>query len=187
MITDAKQKYPETFQKVPTRQYEPIKPSEGRGKGKGKGGPSKKPQKDQRTPSHFTVTLECKYCGRKGHYEDECWTKEKDERKRQQSSGKSGRPSGDHPGRTPRRTPSKPPTNSQNPAQNSRCLKKPKEIKNERRMPSKCSTDPKKPIPSLQASTENEWSHFWIPAQRFPQFPRAWTNSLKTTEDEQSP
>ena len=118
MITDAKQKYPETFQKVPTRQYEPIKPSEGRGKGKGKGGPSKKPQKDQRTPSHFTVTLECKYCGRKGHYEDECWTKEKDERKRQQSSGKSGRPSGDHPGRTPRRTPSKPPTNSQNPAQN---------------------------------------------------------------------
>ena len=52
-----------------------------KGKGKGKGFPS-----DQPSP-HFSVTVFCKYCGKKGHYQDQCWTKQKAERKAKAASG----------------------------------------------------------------------------------------------------
>jgi hypothetical protein len=49
----------------------------GKGKSKGKGVQSQPaPQ-----PPHFNVVVWCKFCHRKGHYEDSCWTKQKEERK----------------------------------------------------------------------------------------------------------
>ena len=77
------------------------KPSQGRGKGKGKGGFSRgkgnpslsfskgkgkgKGFSGQPSPPHFSVTVFCKFCHKKGHYEDQCWTKQKEERKAKSS------------------------------------------------------------------------------------------------------
>jgi hypothetical protein len=44
----------------------------GNAKGQGKGASE---------PPHFQVTVFCKFCNRKGHYEDQCWSKAKVERK----------------------------------------------------------------------------------------------------------
>ena len=40
----------------------------GKGKGKGNSDPEKPPD-----PPKFSVTVNCKWCGRKGHYENKCW------------------------------------------------------------------------------------------------------------------
>ena len=44
----------------------------GKGKGRGKG--------SSPGPPHFQATVWCKFCGKKGHYVDDCWTKKKKEK-----------------------------------------------------------------------------------------------------------
>lgn len=55
-------------------------------KGKGKGG---KGSQSERPPNKFMARITCKYCGKPNHCEDECWTKEKVERKQRAEAKKN--------------------------------------------------------------------------------------------------
>ncbi len=64
------------------------KPNGPHGKGKGNGKGEKGKGKMSGAPNNsqseqkpkFSATIFCKYCGKKGHYEDSCWSKQKSER-----------------------------------------------------------------------------------------------------------
>ena len=46
----------------------------GKGKGKGKGG-GQKFSRQNVDPPKFNASIQCKFCGRKGHYDTKCWDK----------------------------------------------------------------------------------------------------------------
>ena len=46
----------------------------GKGKGKGNGGFSRSPRPPIEPPK-FQASIQCKWCGRKGHYDSYCWDK----------------------------------------------------------------------------------------------------------------
>ena len=62
--------------------------SQNRGKGKGKGQPQGKGKgkganpSNESQPPRFSVTVFCKFCNKKGHYEDQCWSKQREEKKK---------------------------------------------------------------------------------------------------------
>ena len=64
-------------------------PEKGKGKGKG-GGYTPKPRNVkpnlEAQPPRFSATIFCKWCKKKGHYEDRCWSKEKWEKSQKKKS-----------------------------------------------------------------------------------------------------
>ena len=60
----------------------------GKGKGKGKGA-TPKPRNVrpivETQPPRFAATIYCKWCKKKGHYEEKCWSKEKWEKSQKKS------------------------------------------------------------------------------------------------------
>jgi len=72
----------------------------GKGKGKVESQPFRAPQNTnfkennaqtaygQSGPPRFSATIWCKWCKKKGHYEDSCWSKEKYERKKKSAEKK---------------------------------------------------------------------------------------------------
>jgi hypothetical protein len=78
-------------------------PEKGNGKGKGKGQSKGKGKgqgmQDPPQPSdpHFKVSLACKFCSRKGHYQNQCWQKQKEDRKKlQEAQGQGQQVAGTH-------------------------------------------------------------------------------------------
>jgi hypothetical protein len=56
----------------------------GSGKGKGRGRGAREKNFEDTPAPKFGATIYCKFCKKKGHYEDKCWSKEKYEKKKAQ-------------------------------------------------------------------------------------------------------
>ena len=67
----------------------------GRGKGKGRSKSVEKGKGHANRPAPsepcFRAKVECKFCGRTGHYENKCWQKQKEERKKKREESASNR------------------------------------------------------------------------------------------------
>ena len=72
----------------------------GRGKGSGRGGGRGQQGKWVWQPPQFHSIVWCKYCGKKNHARDQCWTKEADERKARAAAKKQGEDPGKGKGKS---------------------------------------------------------------------------------------
>lgn len=69
----------EDVSEKPTKDVQVPFHNSGKGKGKGKGGGQKFSRQNVEPPK-FNASIQCKFCGRKGHYDTKCWDKFPDQR-----------------------------------------------------------------------------------------------------------
>ena len=63
----------------PKQMSKPFGKGKGQGKGQNRSSNMPPKPKGEPEPPRFSVSLTCKFCQRKGHYEDQCWRKKRAE------------------------------------------------------------------------------------------------------------